>query len=130
MAAVKHAVVISLLFGAATALGYGLLGDFSDLLFGFWGTAGLILVPIFFLLARLLRKVLPGMAGRLMALQLLLYGIALPCIAGLDGDRQSLYLNICAVLFLAFAAWQLMEQWCVEEAPEPIPGSSRALDRA
>ncbi|MDB6123193.1 MAG: hypothetical protein JWQ71_2186 [Pedosphaera sp.] len=36
LASVKHAVLISLLFGAGTALGYGLLGDFSDLLFGFW----------------------------------------------------------------------------------------------
>ena len=108
VAAVKNAVVISLLFGTATALGYGLLGDFSDLLFGFWGTAVLILVPIFILLGRLLRKVLPGLTGRLMSLQLFAYGILLPCLAGLDSDHQSLYLNICAVLFLAFAAWQLM----------------------
>jgi len=57
-----------------------------------------------------------------MALQLLLYGILLPCVAGLDDDRQSLYLNICAVLFLAFIAWQLVEQWRIERAPEPVAG--------
>lgn len=111
VAAVKNSVVISMLFGAATALGYGLLGDFSDLLFGFWGTAILILVPIFILLGKLLRKVIPGTTGRLISLQLFTYGILLPCIAGLDSDRRSLYLNICAILFLAFAAWQLMNQW-------------------
>lgn len=120
LTAARNAVVISLLFGAATALGYALVGDFSDLLFGFWGTAALILVPVFFLLARLLRKVRPGMAGRLMSLQLLLYGILLPCVAGLDGDRQSLYLNICGVLFLAFVAWLLVEQWRDERAPLPL----------
>ena len=109
LAAVNHAVLVSLLFGAATALGYGLLGDFSDLLFGFWGTAALILVPMFLLLAALLRKALPGITGRLMALQLLLYGIVLPCVAGLDDRRETLYENLCAVLFLAFVAWQLMK---------------------
>ncbi len=39
LAQVGHAAVISVLFGAATAFAYGLLGDFSDLLFGFLGTA-------------------------------------------------------------------------------------------
>ncbi len=120
VAAAKNAVLISLLFGTATAMGYGLLGDFSDLLLGFWGTAALVLLPIFLLLARLLRKVLPGMTGRLMSLQLLLYGLMLPCMAGLDGVRQSLYLNICAALFLAFMAWQLTEQWRAEPPVEAM----------
>lgn len=105
----RHAVLISLLFGAATAMGYALLGDFSDLLFGFWGTAALILLPAFILLAWLLRRLMPGLNGKLMAGQLLLYGILLPCLAGLDSDRQSLYLNICAALFLAFTAWLLLK---------------------
>jgi hypothetical protein len=118
VASVKHAALISLLFGAALALGYGLLGDFSDLFLGFWGTAIVILIPIFYFLARLLRKVLPGLAGRLMAIQVLLYGILLPCLAGLDTDRQSLYLNLCAVLFLAFIAWQLVSQWTTQRSLE------------
>ena len=84
VASVRHAVLLTLLFAAATALGYGLLGDFSDLLFGFWGTAVLILLPIFLLLARLLRKAVPGPTGRLMAFQFLAYGILFPCLAGLD----------------------------------------------
>jgi len=118
---VKHAVLMSLLFGTATAMGYGLLGDFSDLLFGFWGTAVLILVPSFVLLAWLLRKILPGLNGQLMAVQLLLYGILLPCLAGLDSDRQPLYLDICAGLFLAFMAWQLMKSFGAQ------PSSSEAM---
>lgn len=121
MASVKHAALLSLLFGAAIALGYGLLGDFSDLLFGFWGTAIVILVPIFFLLAKLLRKVLPGITGRLMALQVLVYGILLPCLAGLDAGRQSLYLDLCGVLFLAFIAWQLVSQWTAQRPVETVP---------
>lgn len=115
----RHAVLISLLFGAATALGYALLGDFSDLLFGFWGTAALILLPAFILLAWLLYKLLRGLNGRLMAGQLLLYGILLPCLAGLDAERQSLYLNICAGLFLAFTAWLLLKPG--EETKETQP---------
>ena len=111
MASVRHAVLISLLFAAAIALGYGLLGDFSDLLFGFWGTALLIMVPIFFLLAKLLKKVVPARHhGQLMARQMLLFGILLPCLAGLDSDRQSLYLDLCAGIFLAFITWQLVSQ--------------------
>ncbi len=120
IASVKNAVLLSLLFGTGTALGYGLLGDFSDLLFGFWGTAALVLVPSFALLAWLLYKILPGINGRLMAVQLLLYGILLPCLAGLDGERQLLYLNICAGLFLAFLAWLLVRAGKHEPTLEPI----------
>jgi hypothetical protein len=124
LAGVNHAVVVSLLFGAAIALGYGLLGDFSDLLFGFWGTAAFILLPVFLLLASLLRKAMPGATGRLMSLQMLLYGILLPCLAGLDDRRASLYQNICASVFLAFIAWQLVRQWSANEpaaALNPVP---------
>lgn len=120
----RNGVLLSLLFGAATALGYGLLGDFSDLLFGFWGTAALVLLPAFMLLAWLLRKLLPGVNGQLMAVQLLLYGILLPCLAGLDAERQSLYLNICAGLFLAFAAWLLVKPGSPERATERTPESA------
>ena len=127
LAGVNHAVVISLLFGAATALGYGLLGDFSDLLFGFWGTATIVLLPMLLFLSWLLRKSLPGIAGWLMSLQMLLYGIALPCLAGLDDRRESLYQNICACVFLAFIAWQLVRHWNVSEpapALKPIPANA------
>ncbi len=109
-------VSLTLLFGAATALGYGLLGDFSDLLFGFWGTAALVLTPLFLLLAWLLKRCLPGLAGSLVAAQFLVYGLALPCLAGLDSDRELLYLDICAGLLLAFVAWQMVR-------------TGRALDR-
>jgi hypothetical protein len=121
MASVRHAVLISLLFGAATALGYGLLGDFSDILFGFWGTAVFVLVPIFFLLTRLLRKVVPGTTGKLMARLMLLFGLLLPCLSGLDWERQSLYLNICGGVFLAFVTWQLATQLIAAPKTEAAP---------
>jgi hypothetical protein len=120
-ASIRHAVLISLLFAAATALSYGLLGDFSDMLFGFWGTAAFILLPMFLLLAGLLRKVVPGTTGKLMALQLLIYGILLPCLGGFDAGRRSLYLNLSAVLFLAFVALHLLRQRKVQELPAPVP---------
>jgi len=109
LAGASHAVLLSVLFGAAAACTYGLLGDFSDLLFGFWGTAGLILVPMFILLAWLLRRAAP-MYGRPLAAQLLLYGVLYPPAAGLDDERQALYFNLCVLVFLAFAAWQLLRQ--------------------
>ena len=95
------------LFGAATACGYGLLGDFSDLLLGFWGTAAIFLLPAFGLLAWQLMRVAPRRSARMLAFQLLLFGIVYPCVAGMDGERQTLYFNICAVVFLALAALQL-----------------------
>ncbi len=36
LAGIRQAVLLSILFGTATAFGYGLLADFSDILFGFW----------------------------------------------------------------------------------------------
>ncbi len=52
-------MLFALVFSTATAFGYGLLGDFSDLLFGFWGTAIFILLPLFGLLAILLMRAAP-----------------------------------------------------------------------
>jgi hypothetical protein len=107
LAQVGHAAVISVLFGAATAFAYGLLGDFSDLLFGFLGTAVLILIPLLLLLAKLLTRVTGGTAINALALQFLIIGILYPCAAGLDPGRQTLYLNLCAVGALGFTAWVL-----------------------
>jgi hypothetical protein len=107
LASQPHAVLLSVLFGAATACGYGLLADFSDLLFGFWGTATVVLTPLFAFLAWLLMRVVPRALARLLAFQLLLFGIVYPCVAGLDADRQTLYFNLCALIFLALAAAQL-----------------------
>ena len=132
LASVNHAVLLSVLFGAATACAYGLLGDFSDLLLGFWGTAVLILLPMFLLLAWLLPRVAPPQTGKLLAAQLLLFGIAYPAVAGLDAERQTLYFNLCALTFLALAAWQLVRRLggappgaktaASESAMQPLPG--------
>lgn len=108
LAQVRHAVLLTILFSTATAFGYGLLADFSDLLFGFWGTAILVLLPLFALLTKLLMRTAPA-AGKSLAAQFLLFGVSYPCLAGLDADRQSLYLNLFAFGLLAFIAWLLVK---------------------
>ena len=57
------------------------------------------------LLAVLLARIVRGATGRLLALQLIVFGLIYPCLAGLDPDRQRLYQNLCFVALLAFAAW-------------------------
>jgi hypothetical protein len=111
---VRYAVLFAIVFSTATAFGYGLLGDFSDLMFGFWGTAILILLPLFGLLAILLTRAAPH-AGKWIAMQFLLFSVVYPCLAGLDSNRQSLYLNLCALEFLAFTAWLLVKFLAVEK---------------
>jgi hypothetical protein len=119
LAGIDHAVLFSVLFGSAIACIYGLLGDLSDLLFGFWGTATLVVLPLLLLLTWLVKRAVPGVAGNLAALQILLYGLIYPSLAGLDSDRESLYFNICAITFLATAAWQLMLYLNTVPKPEP-----------
>jgi hypothetical protein len=128
LAQVRHVALITILFGTATAFAYGLLGDFSDLLFGFIGTAILILIPFLLVLAKLLTQVRKDSATRLLAVQFLIVGILYPCVAGLDSDRQLLYLNLCAVGFLGFVAWMLagrvrnrtVEPENLERAAQPV----------
>ena len=110
LASVNHAVLLAVLFGAATACAFGLFGDLSDLLLGFWGTAAIFLLPMFGLLAWLLTRVAPARTSRMLAFQLLLFGIVYPCVGGLDEERQTLYFNVCAVVFLALAALQLVRK--------------------
>jgi hypothetical protein len=99
--------LVTVLFTSATAFACGLMGDFSDLIFGFWGAAAIIFVPLFGMLALLLPRILGGIHGKLLALQLILYSAIYPVVAGLDPDRQSLYLNSCSLVLLTFIAWQL-----------------------
>lgn len=99
--------LITVLFASATALASGLMSDVSDLAFGVWGAAAIIFLPLFGVLAALLPRLLPGPPGKLLALQLILYAALYPIVAGLDADRQSLYLNLCAVVLLTFTAWQI-----------------------
>jgi hypothetical protein len=120
LANVRHAVLLTILFATATAFGYGLLADFSDLLFGFWGTAILILLPLFILLASLLKRAAPEI-GRWLAVQFLLFGIVYPCLAGLDDNRQSLYLNLCALMFLSFTASLLVKSVMKEKLQASVP---------
>jgi hypothetical protein len=131
LASSRYAVLLSVLFGAATACGYGLMADFSDLLFGFWGTAALVLIPLFAFLAMFLRRFVPTRSWHWLAIELLLFGLVYPCVAGLDSDRQTLYFNLAALVFMAFAAIQLAQRLSpggkvkVEKAP-PVPAAELA----
>lgn len=116
LAGARRAVLLVILFSTAAAIGYGLLADFSDLLFGFWGTAILILLPLFGLLAWLLTRTAPQ-HDKWLAAQFVLFSIIYPCLAGLDGSRQSLYLDLCALEFLAFTAWLLVKSQAGEKVP-------------
>ena len=108
LAQARHAVPLAILFGTATAFGYGLLADFSDLLFGFWGSAALILLPLFLLLAWLLKRAVNGI-GRWLAAQLLLFGILYPSVAGLGlstAKSVSQPLRFCAAGQPSRGCWQ------------------------
>ena len=98
-------MLLCIFFGAAIACGYAMLADLSDILFilGFC-PAILVLVPMFLVLAWLLRQVAPVRSARLLSFQLLLFGLAYPVIAGLDIERQSLYFNMCALSAFGFIA--------------------------
>ena len=88
----------------------------------------LILTPFFLVLAKMLTRVAPDVAIKTLAIQFLIVGILYPCVAGLDPDRQSLYLNLCAVGFLGFTAWVLaarllnrpLEQTSADTAAQPV----------
>jgi hypothetical protein len=105
LTAPARAPILAVLVGAAAAFAYGLLGDLSDTPLGFWGSSAALMLPVFLGLIAVVRRVLPGLAGNLCALQLLVFGLAYPWLAGLDQDRKLLYLNLSATLFLVAAAW-------------------------
>jgi hypothetical protein len=110
LAEVRHGALLSVMFATAIALAFGVLGDFSDLLFGFWGTAIIIFLPLLVSLAWIAKRILDGATGKILAGLLLVFGLLYPTAAGLDAERQSLYLNVCGFLFLAFTAWQLADE--------------------
>jgi hypothetical protein len=109
IASVPHAVLLTILFVTGAAFAYGLLADFSDLLFGFWGTFGLVLLPFFTLCSWLLLRVAP-VTGKGLAVLFLLLGVVYPFVAGLDPGRQPLYLNLCALGLLLFTAMLLTKR--------------------
>lgn len=127
LAQVRHAVILAILYGSAAAFAYGLLGDFSDLLFGFVGTAVLILIPLLLWLAKLLTTTTSDIVGKALALLFLVIAIAYPCAAGLDADRQTLYLNLWAAAYLGFTAWLLMKRLSNRPAE---PASTIAMAQA
>ncbi len=110
LAEIRHGALLSVMFAAAIALAFGVLGDFSDLLFGFWGTAILVFLPLVVSLAWMAMRIVGGVTGKILAGLLLVFGLVYPAAAGLDAERQNLYLNVCGFLFLAFTAWQLADE--------------------
>jgi hypothetical protein len=106
----RSAVLVGVLVGCAAALGYGLLGDLSDTFLGFWGTAIVMLIPLLIALGWLTSRCLPALEGKLVGLELLLFGAIYPCLAALDADRETLYLNICAFIFLSISAWMIAQR--------------------
>ncbi len=109
IAGVRHAVLLTILFVTATGFAYGLLADFSDFLFGFWGTFVVVLLPLFLLCAGLLLRVASAV-GKGLAVLFLFLGVVYPCVAGLDPGHQPLYLNLCALGLLLFTAWRLLKR--------------------
>jgi hypothetical protein len=119
IAGVRQAVLLIILFATWTAFGYGLLANFSDLLFGFWGTFVVILMPFFGVSTLFLRRAAPA-TGNGLAVQFILFGVLYPCLAGLDPVRQPLYLNLCALGLLVFIA-QLLIQRLAENKNQDSP---------
>jgi len=107
LAGVRHATLVSLFGGALLALGYGLLADTSDLLWGFWPSAVVVLVPLFAGVCILVTRALPGREGKLLAGALVLFGLIYPCAAGLDAERVTLYDDLAGLAFLGLAGVML-----------------------
>jgi hypothetical protein len=59
--------------------------------------------------------------GKGLARFFLLFDVVDPCLAGLDENRQSLYPNLGALMFLAFAAVQVGKQILAEKKSPLAP---------
>jgi flagellar biogenesis protein FliO len=82
------------------------------------------LLPLFLALAWLLRRVARPV-GQWLAAQLLLFSIVFPCLAGLDSDRSTLYLDLCGLALLGFIAWLLVKRLeQSERQPAPAVAAS------
>lgn len=108
LAGVRHAVLLSVIVAVATAFGYGLMAGLSDTVLGFWGTCALVWLPLYGLMSWLMATALPTSEGSWLAIQAIAFGILYPCVAGMDDERQPLYLNIVAAVFLALLTLQLL----------------------
>jgi len=126
LSGIRRAVLFEILVGAAAVFAYGLLGNFHDIAFGFWGSAIIVLVPPFAVLAWLLTTVVGGLAGKFLAAELILFGILYPSAAGLDAAHQTLYLNVCAVVLLAITTWQIIQRTGLPPVSTPSCGNQIA----
>jgi hypothetical protein len=118
----RGAVLVGVLIGCAMALGYGLLGDLSDTFLSFWGTTIVVFIPLLIALGWLTSRCLPAFEGKLVGLELLLFGLVYPYLSALNADRETLYLNVCAFIFLAIAAWMIVQRTGTPQIPIPATG--------
>jgi hypothetical protein len=114
----RWSALTSVMIGSAAAFGFGLLGDISESFLGFWGTAAVIALPMFLVLGGLILRT-HGHAGKIICAELILFGLVYPCLAGMDSDRQTLYLNLAGLLFLMIAAWLFTNRIRSAESAEP-----------
>ena len=103
----RCASLLTILFAAAVACGYGLLADLNDTFLGFWGGTIIVLVPVHGFSGWLLSRVVGGVQGRCLFAVVVVYGLLLPYLAGVDPDRKMLYLNLSLFMFVLLAAWML-----------------------
>jgi hypothetical protein len=82
-----------------------------------------ILIPLLLALGWLTSRCLPTSEAKLVGIELLLFGAIYPCLAGLDADRETLYLNVSAFIFLAIAAWMIVQRTGTPRAFAPAHGA-------
>ena len=93
LAGYKQTALLAAFVGAGLAFAYGLAADLTDTPLGFWGSGAIVLLPALALLAIAVRRILPHGASGFVLAELCAFGLFLPILAGLDDNRQLLYLT-------------------------------------
>jgi hypothetical protein len=116
----RFAALWTVLAGAALAVGYGLLADLSDTALGFWGASLAVMLPMLIIIAAMTSRGLAGAYRKMLTISALLVCVAYPYAAGLDDARGVMYLNICALIFLAMTGWALARRLRNDDAATVI----------
>ena len=103
----RHAALLATFVGSGAAVATGLLANLSDTPLGFWGALGVIVVPVLVGLAVTLRR---AGAGAGLMVEAAVCGLVYPILAGLDPERELLYLNLVTALFLVSAGGQFVRR--------------------
>jgi hypothetical protein len=116
----------AVLLSAGVAMAYGLVSNLFDSPIGFWGAAAVVLMPCFAGVAWLAIRWLRGIEGKLLAGLLVLVGLVYPLVAGLDVERDALYLDLAGLLLLGMAAVQLTKRWASAASHDSVSGGALA----